>query len=126
MNELLLRSVRIDWSAVSRESYTRRIKALQGLDELRFDAPVTCFAGENRTGKSTLLEAIAVACGFSAEGGTRNYRFSTCDTHSSLCEAVTTVYGARKPAWGYFLRAESFYNVATQESLYEGHERLIE
>ena len=74
--------------------------------------------GENGSGKSTLLEALAVAYGFNPEGGTKNYAFSTHDTHSELCEAIRISKGVRKEKWGYFLRAESFYNVATQEEEY--------
>ena len=77
-----------------------------------------CIVGENGSGKSTLLEAIAVAHGFNPEGGTKNYCFSTHDTHSELCNAITIAKGYRKEKWGYFLRAESFYNVATQEEEY--------
>ena len=80
--------------------------------------PITLFVGENGSGKSTLLEAIAVAHGFNPEGGTKNYCFSTHDTHSELCNALTIAKGYRKEKWGYFLRAESFYNVATQEEEY--------
>lgn len=80
--------------------------------------PITLFVGENGSGKSTLLEAIAVAHGFNPEGGTKNYCFSTHDTHSELCNAITIAKGYRKEKWGYFLRAESFYNVATQEEEY--------
>jgi len=65
-----------------------------------------------------LLEAIAVAHGFNPEGGTKNYVFSTHDTHSDLCDAIRISKGYRKEKWGYFLRAESFYNVATQEGEY--------
>lgn len=65
-----------------------------------------------------MLEAIAVAHGFNPEGGTKNYCFSTHDTHSELCNAITIAKGYRKEKWGYFLRAESFYNVATQEEEY--------
>ena len=68
--------------------------------------------GENGTGKSTLLEAVAVACGFNAEGGTRNFDFSTRATHSPLHEYLT-VGRTAYPRDGFFLRAESFYNVAT-------------
>ena len=74
--------------------------------------------GENGSGKSTLLEAIAVAYGFNPEGGTRNYKFSTYDSHSELCNAMRLIKGIHKPGWGYFLRAESFYNVATAEDEY--------
>ena len=81
-------------------------------NELRFDRPVTFLVGENGSGKSTLLEAIAVACGFNPEGGTRNFRFATRETHSELGEYLTPI---RKgyPRDGFFLRAESFYNVAS-------------
>ena len=76
------------------------------------------FVGENGSGKSTLLEAVAIAYGFNPEGGSRNYSFSTYDSHSELCEAVTLKKGWKKASGGYFLRAESFYNVATKEMDY--------
>lgn len=79
---------------------------------LNFDRPVTFLVGENGTGKSTLLEGIAVACGFNPEGGTRNFNFSTRATHSVLGEYLTPAR-KRYPRDGFFLRAESFYNVAT-------------
>lgn len=66
-----------------------------------------------------MLEAVAVAYGFNPEGGTKNYNFSTYDSHSKLCDALLLVKGYRKANWGYFLRAESFYNVATMEEEYE-------
>ncbi len=115
--DLLLRSLRIDWDEIEQDSYLRDIPSLAGLQELEFDNSVTFFVGENGSGKSTLLEAIAVKYGFNPEGGTRNYRFSTYDSHSELCRALTLVRGVGKP-WGYFLRAESFYNVATAEDRY--------
>ena len=61
---------------------------------------------------------MAIACGFNPEGGTKNYSFSTYDSHSELCDAMRVVRGSRKARWGYFLRAESFYNVATMEERY--------
>ena len=95
-------------------SYLNLLPAVNWLKEhrLSLDAPVTFLVGENGSGKSTLLEAIAVTCGFNAEGGTRNFRFSTRDTHSRLCDCLT-VARSRYPRDGFFLRAESFYNVAT-------------
>lgn len=115
---LLLRGLRIDWEEISGRSYLRGIPAISGLSELSFQNNVTFFVGENGSGKSTLLEAIAVCYGFNPEGGTKNYRFSTYDSHSELCDAMTLVKGVGKPGWGYFLRAESFYNVATAEDQY--------
>ena len=115
---LLLRGLRIDWEEISEDSYLRKIPAIAGLWEMEFDGAVTFFVGENGSGKSTLLEAIAVSYGFNPEGGTKNYRFSTYDSHSELCRAMTLVKGVGKPGWGYFLRAESFYNVATAEDRY--------
>ena len=76
---------------------------------------ILSIVGNNGSGKSTLLEAIAVAHGFNLEGGTKNYAFSTYDSHSELYEAINVAKGYRKEKIGYFLRAESFYNVATQE-----------
>jgi len=74
---------------------------------------VTLFAGENGSGKSTLVEAIAVAAGFNAEGGSRSVTVSTRASHSDLHEHLRLVRGTRRPRNGYFLRAESFFNVAT-------------
>lgn len=97
------------------ESYLCGLPAVRYLIEggtLTFDRPVTFLVGENGTGKSTLLEGIAVACGFNPEGGTRNFSFSTRATHSPLGEYLTPAR-RRYPKDGFFLRAESFYNVAT-------------
>ena len=88
------------------------IKFLSREKRLSFSSNVTFFVGENGTGKSTLLEAIAVAYGFNAEGGCRNLTFSTNSTHSELFKHITI--GKRGFAKdGLFLRAESLYNVAT-------------
>ena len=118
MNKQLIQSVHIDWDKIDGGSYLRDIEALQGVMDIAFRYPVTFFAGENGSGKSTLLEAIAVACGFNPEGGTRNYNFSTYDSHSDLHQALRLSKGYRQIRWGYFLRAESFYNVATKEEEY--------
>jgi hypothetical protein len=93
--------------------YPFSIPAIRNLRELALPGHVTFFVGENGTGKSTLLEALAVACGFNAEGGSRNFRFSTRPSHSGLHEYLRLVRPPGRPRDGYFLRAESFYNVAT-------------
>lgn len=118
MNELFIQRLSIDWNKIDQGSYLRKIEAIKDLDELIFEKPITFFVGENGSGKSTLLEALAVAYGFNPEGGTKNYSFSTYDSHSPLYEAIRVSKGFRKAKWGYFLRAESFYNVATKEEEY--------
>lgn len=109
-----LDSVRLR-QALPADSYLRQLGPVRYLMEgnaLTFDRSVTFLVGENGTGKSTLLEAIAVACGFNPEGGSRNFNFSTRATHSELCDHLTVVRSAY-PRDGFFLRAESFYNVAS-------------
>ena len=118
MNEQFIKGLSIDWNKIDRNSYLRKIEAIREVEELVFDKPITFFVGENGSGKSTLLEAIAIANGFNPEGGTINYSFSTYDSHSQLHEAIRISRGFRKAKWGYFLRAESFYNVATKEEEY--------
>lgn len=118
MNQRFIQSVKINWNKIDCDSYLRRIPALQFEGRVTFDQNVTFFVGENGSGKSTLLEAIAVAYGFSAEGGTRNYNFSTYDSHSELHEAIELSKGFQKPVSSYFLRAESFYNVASKAEDY--------
>ena len=97
------------------EDYLRElpaVKYLYNMGELELSRPVTFFIGENGTGKSTLLEAIAVAAGFNAEGGSRDFSFATRRTHSELCDHITIVRTI-PPKDGFFLRAESFYNTAS-------------
>lgn len=89
------------------------IKSL-GKEQLDLNKKVTFFVGDNGTGKSTLLEAIAVNMGFNAEGGTRNFNFASKETHSPLYQSLIVVKGVKRPRDGFFLRAESFYNVATE------------
>jgi predicted ATPase len=116
--ELHIKGIIIDWDKIDGRSYLRDIDSIAGISDLRFHKPITFFVGENGSGKSTMLEAIAVAYGFNPEGGTKNYSFSTYDSHSELCNAMRLIRGYNKPGWGYFLRAESFYNVASAEEEY--------
>ncbi len=88
------------------------VKYLEEIGSIQLKKNVTFLVGENGTGKSTLLEAIAVAYGFNPEGGSRNFCFTTNDTHSALWEHITLAK-RRFPKDGFFLRAESLYNVAT-------------
>ena len=81
---------------------------------LELRKPVTIFVGENGIGKSTLIEALAVSMRFNAEGGSRNFNFKTHESHSALHEYIRVAKGRLLKEDGYFLRAESFYNVATE------------
>src|SRR5262245_18429955 len=92
--------------------YPFNIAAVRELRRLRFHPYVTFIVGENGCGKSTLLEAIAVAWGFNPEGGSINLRFSTHPSHSELSNYIRLVKSIRRPTDGFFLRAESFFNLA--------------
>src|SRR3954453_10693848 len=90
------------------------LPAVRHLTTLAFHPKVTFLVGENGSGKSTLLEAVAVACGLNPEGGSRNFNFATRSSHSPLDECVRLAKTLAFPRDSYFLRAESFYNVATE------------
>ena len=114
MDEKFIRSIKIDWDKIEKNNYIRSIPSIYSINELKFTKNVTFFVGENGTGKSTLLESIAVAYGFNPEGGTRNFNFETRSTHSDLHGAIRVIKGVLKAKSNFFLRAESFYNVASK------------
>ena len=110
-----VRQVRLERDKVPDfRAYPFCIPAVQGLDELPLHEKVTFLVGENGMGKSTFMEALAVACGCCPEGGGRNFRLETCATHSPLYQYLHLTKGPLPPRDNYFLRAESFYNVATE------------
>src|ERR1700761_6716298 len=96
------------------EKYPFSLPLVRGLESLELHPAVTFLVGENGSGKSTLLEAIAVAWGFNAEGGTRNFRFGTRASHSELHRYLRLIKSVRRPHDGFFLRAESLFNLATE------------
>lgn len=98
---------------IPNESYLSSIEGLKKFHKLTFDTPVTFFTGENGTGKSTILEAIAIAMGFNPEGGSKDHMFATRETHSILHENIKLVRGIHKPDDNFFLRCESLYNIAS-------------
>ncbi|PUA34926.1 AAA family ATPase [Paenibacillus elgii] len=93
--------------------YPFQLPALRQLTTLRFHPKVTYIIGENGMGKSTLLEALAVAWGFNPEGGSLNFNFATHESHSDLHRYIRLVRGIGKPRDGFFFRAETYYNLAT-------------
>jgi len=109
-----LRSISLKHDSIDDyNSYPFSIPAINQLVELDFSPTVTFIVGENGSGKSTIIEAIAVALGFNPEGGTKNFTFETHANHSDLHKHLRLVRSPQRPSDGFFLRAESFYNLAT-------------
>ncbi len=109
IRKIALRTDKIE----SFDDYPYSLPAIKNFETLTLHPKVTYLVGENGTGKSTILEAIAVAFGLNAEGGTANFNFSTQKTHSDLHDKLTLIKGSKRPENSFFLRAESFYNLAT-------------
>jgi predicted ATPase len=107
------------------DEYPFSIPAIRDFDTLDFDEPVTFFIGENGSGKSTLLEAIAVAWGLNAEGGSRNFRFSTRASHSNLNDCLRLARSPRRARDAFFLRAESYFNLATNIEQLDGDPLIL-
>jgi predicted ATPase len=107
--------IRMNWERVEdRSEYPFSLPIVTNLKRLALHPKVTYFVGPNGSGKSTLIEAIAVAFGFNPEGGSKNFNFATNATHSGLADFLTLVKPGTFPRTGFFLRAESFYNLATE------------
>ena len=120
MENLFINSIRLNRENIDESKYPFNIKCLKNFKELKIDNNVTLFYGENGVGKSTLVEAIAIALGLNPEGGSNNMQFSNYDDYSELYKYLTiSKFGV--PKTKFFLRAESFYNVASSiETDYEG------
>ena len=95
------------------DEYPFNIEIIRDFNELNFTEPVTFFIGENGTGKSTFLEAIAIAMGLNDEGGTQNFNFVTKNTSSSLSNYLK-ISRHNYLENNFFLRAESFYNFSSE------------
>src|SRR5690242_10705634 len=96
------------------DSYPFSLAAIRHLERLELHPAVTFIVGENGSGKSTLLEAMATAWGFNPEGGTPNFNCNTRASHSPLYRCMRLVKSVKRARDGFFLRAESFFNVATE------------
>jgi predicted ATPase len=109
-----LRAIRFNKEGTNPGNYPFNLPFFNTLDGLKIHPQVTFFVGENGSGKSTLLEAIAVASGFNPEGGSANFNFGTWASHSVLHQHIITSRGVHRHTDGFFLRSESFFNVATE------------
>ena len=104
-----LRRVAATWG----EGFPFDVPAVDAIEDLRLDTPVTLLGGDNGTGKSTLVEAIAEAIGFDAQGGELQRSGELPAVPRAVLDgALEPVLSRTKPRIGYFLRAESFFNVA--------------
>lgn len=114
-NELFIKYIEFKRDLVEDfNTYPFNIELIRNFKSIKLDSPVTFLIGENGIGKSTFIEALAVACGLNPEGGTQNFMFSTRETHSCLHEYIDIPTFQRKCQTKFFLRAESFYNVASE------------
>lgn len=103
-------------STIDFNKYPSSLPIIKNLKTIEFPTQVTFFVGENGTGKSTILEALAINAGFGAEGGSRNINFKTSQEKTyrgteQFAQYMTLSWRC-KPKNGYFFRAESFFNVA--------------
>ena len=114
-SNLFIKEIKLERNLIKDfNEYPFNIDFVKNLDKLIIDSPVTFIIGENGTGKSTFIEALAVSIGLNPEGGTQNFMFSTKETHSELYEYLKINHFQRKCKTKFFLRAESFYNVITE------------
>ncbi len=113
-SNLIVKKISLDRDKIeSFDKYPFNIEVVKKFTELNFDSQVTFFVGENGIGKSTFIEAIAVALGLPAEGGTENFRYETNNTTSELSEYLR-IASYNKAKMKFFLRAESFYNFSSE------------
>ncbi|MEI5905559.1 AAA family ATPase [Bacillus spongiae] len=109
-----IKAVQLKKEAIhSYDEFPLNLPVIQTFEEITFHPNVTFIIGENGMGKSTFLEGIALSLGFNPEGGSRNFNFSSYDSHSNLEDFLRIAKGVNRPKDSFFFRAESFYNVAT-------------
>jgi predicted ATPase len=102
--------------------YPFSIPVIKNFKKLVLKKQITFIIGENGSGKSTLIEAFALCCGFNPEGGSRNFKFFTRETHSDFCDYLNIGKSIDFPVFdGYFLRSETLYNLATKVEHIEGN-----
>jgi len=125
MGEPLLRAVAVREDRRERDRWPWTVPVLRSLERLELHPGVTFLVGENGTGKSTLVEGIAVAAGFPPEGGSLGFGARTREEVAELADGLWLDRGLRRPRTGFFLRAESFFNVATEIDRLEDEAREL-
>lgn len=108
-----------------RKEYPYNIPAILHLDEFEFKSNVTFIIGENGSRKSTFIEAIAVSLGLNPEGGSSYLNYRTYDTHSTLFNDLKLRKGPYRNKDSFFLRAESFYNAASELDRITGYDDML-
>ncbi len=108
---VFLRDRVTDWA-----EYPYNVPSIRKLDRIRFTSPVTFLLGDNGTGKTTILESIALLCGLGIEGGSHNHGFSSTDRRSRLAEALRYYGGGLTMSSGraFFYRADMFAHFVRQ------------
>lgn len=115
MKELYIHSLELQRDKiVNHQEFPFSLEVIKSLKRLKFDTKVTFLIGENGVGKSTLLEAIAINYGFNPEGGSKNFVFSTNDSHSDLHRYVRLAKGVKMPKDNFFLRGDNIFNLSTE------------
>jgi predicted ATPase len=92
------------------------VPAIKEMGALKLHPSITFLAGENGSGKSTLIEGMAIRLGYGEEGGTRSMEIRQRELDGGLHDYLRFYRepGARRETDGFFLRAESFFNVASR------------
>lgn len=107
-NKLFIKKITLKKEMINDfNKYPFNIEVIKNLDSITLNAPVTFLIGENGTGKSTLIEAIAINVGLNAEGGTQNFNFSTNDTTSPLFKYIQ-ISRTNYPKTKFFYRGRTF------------------
>ena len=114
-NDLFIKQISLDRSKIEDFSvYPFNIECVRNFKTITFNKNVSFFIGDNGIGKSTFIEALAYKLKLNSEGGTQNFNFKTKDTISCLHNYLKLYRNGLVPKTRFFLRAESFYNFATE------------